>query len=221
MGRSWAWGYNLMYGAGATVSRSGRRPVPLGLSSAGRGRSFRACGGDGQTVTACGRRRSVPAWELGPLAILASCPAWAAPGVVFLPGVRAWAAADQLRRSGRRGRSAAGDPGRVRSWAASGGLRRQSWSRGRSGGSWRQRSGAGPVVTGRRYGAAGVRAAPGPDFPGPGRTLLPCEIFPDILPCAFSGPLPADQIFLGGTLLLFQNFSGGWDETPLRDFPVI
>lgn len=119
----------------ATVSRSGRGPVPLSLSSVGRGRSFRACGGDGQTVPACRRRRSVPAWELGPLAILASCPAWASPGVVFLPGVRALAAADQLRRSGRRGRSAAGDPGRVRSWAASGGLRRQSWSRGRSGGS--------------------------------------------------------------------------------------
>lgn len=74
---------------------------------------------------------------------------------------------------------------------------------------------------GRRQAAGGRGAGgSGAGFSGAaGRTLLPPEIFRDILPGVFFGPLPADQIFRAATLLFFQNFSGGWGKTPLRDFP--
>lgn len=90
-----AWGPSgLASGLGAICGRAsgdpGRQVVTVTAAAIRSGVELVTISGRGATVRASTLPGAVlPAWELGPLAILASCPAWAAPGVVFLPGVRA------------------------------------------------------------------------------------------------------------------------------------
>lgn len=139
------------------------------------------------------------------------------------PGLRAAAIRSSVGRSGRgvsSRRPGQGPDQRRRSWAAWARSRLRSAAaalRGRSRGPWAIRA---AIRGGGRRQAAGARAAPGPDFPGRrGALYSPLKFSGIYSPAHFFGGHSRQIRFFRATLLFFQNFSGGWGKTPLRDFP--